>query len=379
MRVISADRGMTVSNIELRMENRTVRAEIDGKEVGHITVPDIPFCQCGVSIPLAGIQAVRTDENYRRQGIGSRMMARANEFAVDEGYTCSAVSTGRSNIARRLYARAGNVHLFTQARWQAPVDDITLPATSGPPVREYTRDDEIAVLELIRTVQRPYFGTREKSAERFRKLREGWKDDSPEPVAFVAEDGDQIIGFAHRLHYWSGLESEIFAPGDDMAVMKALAARLVERLQDTQDDCFQVSASDCQQALSHLLYEMGLRETKEHVFMFNILDLQGYLDATLNLYTDRAASMDVSALPARVKIHSGDQAGVLVLDGPAPAISLRASRRTMSRILCGRTSAWDAYLTNTASIKPQATVQTAAALQTLFPQTPYQHPALDRW
>ncbi|MFP3904527.1 MAG: GNAT family N-acetyltransferase, partial [Armatimonadota bacterium] len=103
---------MSHPQVEMQLHDRTVRAMAGDEKVGHITVPHIEFNFCtGITVPLAGIQAVRTDSNYRRRGIARRMMQQVHEFAFSHDYCCSAVSTGYSNIARRLYSSSGHVHL----------------------------------------------------------------------------------------------------------------------------------------------------------------------------------------------------------------------------------------------------------------------------
>ncbi len=372
---------MSETRIDMEIEDRTVRAMMGDEEVGHITVPHIEFNFCqDLTVPLAGIQAVRTDSNYRRRGIARNMMQEANDFAADNDYCCAAVSTGCSNIARRLYSSAGNVHLFSQPTWEAPLEEIVLPPTiDGVDVQAYAAADERAIVNLIAKVQEPYFGTRARGLKRFRKLHSGWKDDAPEAVAVVARRDDKIVGYAHRLQYWSGLESELFAADNSPEVLAALLAALVERLKASEDTTLRISVSDCQRALQHLLYEAGLRPDSEHVFMFNVLYWQGFLENLAPLFQKRARSIDISAVPESVTIEAGDGTGIIHLDGPADPFTVRGSSQTLTRVICGLLAGWDAYLVSDVDIEPKPTVQVASAIQAIFPTVPYQHPPVDRW
>ncbi|MFO7947735.1 MAG: GNAT family N-acetyltransferase [Armatimonadota bacterium] len=372
---------MSEPQIEIKTREHTVRAMLGDEEVGHITVPHIDFNFCeGLTVPLAGIQAVRTDSNYRRRGIARAMMQEVNEFALTNDYCCSAVSTGYSNIARRLYSSSGHVHLFSQPTWEAPLDEITAPAASNDVhVQSYSDADEQAVVDLIAKVQGPYFGTRVRSPERHRKLYSGWKDDSPPAVAAVARRDGKVVGYAHRLHYWSGLESEVFALDDSVEVLAALLASLVERLKASDDTALRVAVSDCQRALQHLLYEAGLRPQKEYVFMCNVLNWQGFLDTLAPLFEKRVKAIDISAVPEAVTIEAGDRQGIIHLNGPAGPFTIRSGSKTLTRVICGLVAGWDAYLVSDMDIEPKPTVQVASAIQAIFPSVPYQHPPLDRW
>ena len=53
------------------------------------------------------VSEIHVDEDYRGQGFGARMMARAEEQARAGGYTVMALHTRANNPARRLYERCG--------------------------------------------------------------------------------------------------------------------------------------------------------------------------------------------------------------------------------------------------------------------------------
>jgi len=366
---------------QLRWQDRTVIASLDGRDVGNITVPDIPFhFSRGVYVNLAGIGAVGTDESVRRLGIATDMMREANRFAIERGYTCSAVSTGLTNIARRLYARAGNVHLFSQSTYAAQIADLPAPTlSSDATIRPYEQADEPTVMALIDRLEFPFFGTRKKTPERFRNLQEGWDDDAPELVAFVAEQAGEIVGYCGRFQFWSGLESEMFVLDDDPAICDALLHALAATVSEVGEPELRFSLSECRRDMLHFLWAYGFRPQSTYVFMFNILDLQQLLHQLRPLFQHRAADVDASALPAALILQWADQSGTIEPGGSGPAVTLQASRDLMTLVICGTISAWEAYLRGSLAIEPRPTPEMARALQLLLPAVPYQHPAVDRW
>ncbi len=366
---------------QLRWENRTVIASLEGRDVGHITVPDIPFhFSRGVHVKLAGIGAVGTDESVRRQGIAGEMMRAANRFASERGYASSAVSTGLSNTARRLYARAGNVHLFSQSTYAARIADFTAPPPAcDATLRPYQQSDEATVMALIERSELPFFGTRTKTPERFHNLQEGWNDEAPEPLAFVAERAGRLVGYCGRFQYWSGLEAEMFVLDDEPAVCAALLQALAAGVSAAGEAELRFSVSECRREMLHVLWAHGFRPQSTYVFMFNILDLQQLLHQLRPLFAQRLADLDAATLPATVILQGPEQSGIIELGGSGPQVTLRADRDILTLVLCGTISAWEAYLRGSLAIEPRPTPATAEALQLLLPAVPYQHPAVDRW
>jgi len=218
-----------MTDIEYRTSGRRVQATAQGEEVGRIAVPDIVFhWGDGISISLAGIADVRTDQRFRRRGIASGMMRQAVGFARQAGYGASAVSTGSENTARRLYSRAGYVHLFRVWCFSRQIEarqDIEVPSDFS--IRPYQDEDMPDVLGLIQETKSPFFGSRRTMPEEWAAARSG--ADGGEPaLAFVAVRGGEVIGFADRFLHWHARTSEIIVRTGDgqFRVGDALVAAL---------------------------------------------------------------------------------------------------------------------------------------------------------
>jgi len=370
------------TEIIYEVSGRRVAALADGEVIGHVYVPDITFhWGDGVFVPLAGIGGVMTDERFRRRGVASRMMKEAVELARRCGYGGSGVSTGMTNVARRLYSKAGYVHLFSMHRYSRRLEEAHLPAPPpGVTIRPYEERDLNGVLALIEQTERPFFGSRKKSPKRWKALRARSAGRAP-ALAFVAERGGRIVGFADRRVHWEALTGEVFAePGPDrFALGEALVAaleRAAVRLGE-QSLCFW--ATDCEDFPVRMLLNRGYELTTSRVFQFNILSLQRLMEQLEEALVRRAARLDTGLLPASIELRYNGEAGKVDLGGPGQALELRASRDVVTNVICGIYSAWDAYLRGVMDIGPSLGPEQRRALEALFPAVPYHHPPNDWW
>jgi len=362
---------------------RTVRARCDGRKLGNVTVPDIHLhWGAGVFVPVAGIAAVGTEETARRSGVAAGMMRQVLRFARAEGYTCSAVSAAHTNIARRLYARAGNVYLFSLHRFRRTLARRKPPAPPvGVAVRPFRKSDLLRVLDLIRCVERPFFGSARKIDREWRDLHFGKA--APPVAAFVARRYGRVVAFADRFQQWASvLSGELFVDPSERAP-SAVAALLLALLENACLDVGETDlsfwATECETSLLRLLETRGYRRDNSHVFMLNILDLEGLLDVLRPAFLDRAAALDRADLPSRLEFVAPEHAGGLDLPGDLPPIRLETDRPTLTRVLTGVRSAWEAYLRADLHIRPSPTPLATAAVQTLLPAVPFLHPVNDWW
>jgi len=371
-----------MTEIEYSMSGRRSLATVGGEQIGQVGVPDIPFhWGHGTFIALAGIGGVGTDSRFRRQGVASRLMAEAVRFARENGYGASAVSTGSRNVACRLYSKAGYVHLFSMhgftRRIEAPEGGIV---GQGLAIRPYAEKDLDQVLALIRETERPFFGSRQKTPERWQGARSGGKGRLP-GLAFVALRDGQIVGYADRILHWQALTGEVFArsDGEQFHVGDALVATLEEAAARLEEESLRFWATDCEDFPVRLLRNRGYQLSISRVFKFNILSLQKLVDQLGDLFRGRVAGLSEGEVPASIELVYDDQRGVITLGGALEGIKLAASREVVTKVICGRFSAWDAYLRGVMDIHPSVEPNVQKVLEALLPTVPFQHPANDWW
>jgi aminoglycoside 2'-N-acetyltransferase I len=123
-------------------------ADSRGRIVGHASV--VPRLLEADEVPMTTgyVEAVATHPDWRRRGIASRLVARANEHIAGT-FELGALSTDLYPV----YARAG------WERWHGP----TYVRTDGGPVRTGDEDDGIMILRTARTP--PLAGTEALSCE----------------------------------------------------------------------------------------------------------------------------------------------------------------------------------------------------------------------
>ena len=371
-----------MTSVEYCTEGRWVRAMASGEEVGRVVVPDIAFhWGQGLTMPLAGIADVRTDQRFRRRGIASRMMNEAVRFARDSGYGGSAVSTGSENVARRLYSGAGYVHLFSMWRFSRRIEGSCPTQTpSGFSIRPYENGDLAGVLGLIRETEAPFFGSREKAAKQWAAARSGDGGREPAP-AFVAQRGGDTVGFADRFLHWQTMAAELFVRSDpeQFRLGDALVGALEVASGSVGEEDLHFWATECEDFPVRLLRNRGYRPTASRVFMFNILSLQRLLDELRDLFRNRAAGLDPRELPAEIEIVYPGERAKLELGGQAEAIRMEGPRAVVTRVVCGMLPAWEAYLMGLVDIRPGVEPHVRRACHELLPSTPFHHPVNDWW
>lgn len=364
------------------MRDRTVVARVGDEDVGRITVPHVALqWGGGVCVPVAGISGVGTDQRFRRRGIAAGMMHEALAFARQEGYACSAVSTSAHNVARRLYTRAGNVHLFFMRRYTRPLSDAAREASShGLAIRPYRPSDGPRVAALVRDATRPFFGAREVT-DTDRLAPRQHKPDQPRPLGFVAERAGEVVGYVGRFQHWFNCAWEIFVRDDDMprAAAAALLAAMEAACARDGLDAVQFWTTESEEFPTRLLLDRGYTPDASRVFMLNILDLQALLDQLAPLFEQRSSRLDTQILPAELRLTCDGESAAVALSGRGPGIEVRASRKTMARVLCAAVSAWEAYLRSDLDVVTPMHEHTRRALDALLPGAPYVHPVHDWW
>jgi GNAT superfamily N-acetyltransferase len=373
-------------DVSCLVEDRVVRALVDGSQVGRISVPDIDFHWGeGVFVSMAGIAGVGTDEEFRRRGIASKMMEEATAFARSKGYSCSGVSTNLSNNARRLYAKAGYIMLFKPGQFEKTITSSEATEESGVRIRRYETGDESELIGIFETVYRSHYGHRKKTQARWKILRDKIRTEDPDFI-FVAERNDEIVGWSGYFQQWFGPVSEICVlPGEDFEVIaRALLGRLETHLFEGGKADLGMWVPDDGGPIATLLAQSGYRFNEMRVFMLSILDLPGLLKALLPLFNKRIDGQEswqgglVIRTPSQ---QSGLNVGeaLRVYDGSAPDAEILLPQDVLVKMLSGLMPAREAYLDGLLDVQPRMTPDLGALLNTLFPQVPMFHPADDLW
>ena len=371
-----------VEGVDIAMEGDKVAALHGGEEVGRIHVPRLSLQWCrGTHVPMGGIGGVGTNERFRRRGIARMMMERAVTHARSLEYPCMGVSTGAANVARRLYSGAGCVYLFSmQGHARRPSSRrVQLPPSIE--IREYETADEQAIMQLRCAAYGAFFGCQEPDARKWRNMRRGTLDVDTESV-LVAVQGGTPVGYASYFQHWFGLACDICVgecrqrPQIGRALLRRLEQRLVAR------GCAQAtfSATEDETFVRRLLAGERYHPVQPRVFQVNILDLGKLLSCLGPILATRISQ---SAQPGwtgtlTVRTDEGEGSVGLGVDPESSAITVTASQKTLTRVLCGRLSGWEAYLRGDLKVEADGDADTPNLLQAILPRVPCCHP-IDEW
>jgi len=381
-----AMRGTEV-DIRLDREKRQIQAWLDEKQIGRITVVPVGLdWGRGTVVPMGGIAGVGTEEAYRGLGIARRMMERATAFSREQGYPVGGVSTGCSNVARRLYARSGYVYLFSIDQYEKPV---SRPEPARPPdgaaVRPYAAGDEAGILELLNRSYsaQDFFGGRSRDASEWVARRTALLTADPQSV-WVAVRNGTVVGWAEYYFHWGARENcaLLVEESEDAAdVARALLTRLERSLADAALTRLTFHASRHQTRIVDSLLKAGCRRRAGCVFQVAIFDLPDLLSRLRPLYVERLRSSQLDEWPGVLRVEMGEQAAEIELPGGAAGrrVEINGPYETIVRVLCGRDSAWQAYLRGHLQIVDRVDQDSIRALNAILGQYPWYHPLRDRW
>jgi hypothetical protein len=403
--------------ILLDVSKRTVYAMDGEKKIGEIHVPHIELdWGYGVTVPMAGIAGVGTNEAYRKQGIASAMMQKAVEFSRNEGYAVGGVSTNNRNIARRLYSKSGYVFLFKidilGKKLTAVANADMLP--NSDKIRSYRAGDESGIVEVWQECYslKGFFGARARTPSTWLSLRQNALKENPDCIQVVVEN-NAIVGYAGFYRHWMNI------PHAEIVILPEYAftwgAGLINKIEQlayrSGFEYLYFDVSPCQFIIRDILLKTGyVEETgKSYVFQVAIFDIAKLLLQLRPLLEIRAQKAGLEYFPEKLVIEtSGSVATAELKNGkPDSYLHMIADLPTLTAVLCGQMSAMEAYLRGLLNIKsnidvfkPQksSSVSTEpheewidgkfilitrdygmSILDAIFPQTGWLHPKYERW
>jgi len=123
---------------------------VNGKLVAHVNM-ETKKLNHGEDLhaKTAGIAGVCTDSDYRKEGIGTRLMKYALNEAQQRGISNASLFTGLDNPAIRIYRRLGFVEILT---WRTYIKYIDYPVIFAQWLRDLNRsikDSRNAARKLI--------------------------------------------------------------------------------------------------------------------------------------------------------------------------------------------------------------------------------------
>ena len=118
-----------LSRLLSRNDQQFLIADDDGRAVGWIHMVIAEFVESGAFVVIGGLVV---DRDHRKQGIGRRLLAHAEAWAVKNG--CSIIrlwSSSRRTEAHRFYERIGYTNIKTQYSFMKSLDGAGSDAFRG--------------------------------------------------------------------------------------------------------------------------------------------------------------------------------------------------------------------------------------------------------
>jgi len=369
-------------DIKIVTEDNRVLAECNDEVVGHITVPEIDFQWCqDTFVTMGGIGGVSTNEKFRRRGIAGNMMNTAVAYSKSKGYVCGGVSTGANNIARRLYSRAGYEYVFSMQGFARKPRSLQYERPLGTQIRGYRDNDEHLITQLRCVEYGGFFGTRKLNASRWLATRQSTLKDDSESVLLAIQDGE-IVGYASYFQHWFNIACDIcvLECREQLEVGRMLLRALESRLVARKCNLAVFSATEDEPFIQKLLEIERYKPGRTRVFKVNILNLNGMLHRLANVFEARIRASSIPDWTGIFQIETQSDCGVVEI-GSNPELyhlSLTTSEPTLTQVLCGRMSGWEAYLRGLLNVTSNCDEHTPILLQTLLPEVPCCHP-IDEW
>jgi len=348
---------------------------VDGQPVANnFSIDLIGHMPCNTHVSVYYVDWVHAHPKFRRKGLSRLAMARVLSDARARRCSCTGLGTGTRNVAHALYRSFGFVDLPTTEQLRCDLPGPSCPArVKGVNVRAYRPGDETAIAKLLNACRAESWAHRPARPRQF----------TPDTIAILAHKGRKLVACVTAVPRDGRDNSAIirevgFAPGDDQQkIAEALIGKLHRELQKRG-----VERTDLYlgaRALAPILQPLGYR-THRHggVSMFALLNLPQFLDELRPLLAHRLAKKDKTEYVGTIAlVGEKHRAGlriqtgrITVLNRPPsrPDIALVASDETITRIVVGVETPFEAYLQLRLRISPMLNDDVRDLLDALLPR-----------
>ena len=345
---------------------------VNGQPVANIFSADL-VCHLprNTHVSMFFLYWVHCSPKFRRRGLTRLAMSRSMNSFRARRCSCAALGTGTRNVAHALYRSFGFVDV-------PPHEELTcelpgapgLKRSPGVKVRPYRRGDERAMARLFNACYADTFACRPMQPRAV----------DAETIALLARRGRRLAGCVTA--YVSGdsasiRELAVAAGKKRQQVAAALMAALHRRLErrGAKKATLRVGVP----SLAELLQPLGYRSRRTgEIDMFALLDLPQFLTELKPLLEHRLRAGKRSDWCGTVAVMGQKHRAALKIDRgrvrvlaapPAGAeVSLTGSDLTITRIVGGIETPFEAYLQLDLRISPMLNDQVRDLLEALFPR-----------
>jgi putative sterol carrier protein len=327
------------------------------------------------------IDWVHTNSLYRRKGLSRWAMQQTMAHKAVRRFSYATLGTGTQNIAHAMYRSFGFVDVFYSEDFTRELREEKAKVVDGLLIRSYLPGDEVKMAALANECYSVMLGEGRARAKRRRLSNTYIK---------IAEKDGEMLGYAQATRGRSKEEAyfqEIFLKKverrDDIGA--ALLCALHNDL--TAHGFKKISMFQAQlmedEFLRKLFYNSGYSSQRTGgVYMFKIINLPMLLEEISPLLSKRLKDSDYKDWHGRIGIAGHQHRASLTVENGQVSISegglddadilISADDDTITKIILGRVTPFEAYLQLELSIQPTVNDGITGLLDTVFPRIPKQ-------
>jgi GNAT superfamily N-acetyltransferase len=366
----------------------TYHADVDGYLGGSVdSLIDVDCWPGGVTVPRHWVAWVHTAPKWRRKGFSRELLFATLADRYNKQGLVSGLDTGTTNVAHTLYRAAGFVDIVVWYTWHRTTErGVKAPKVKNVRVRAGNGRDARLICDLANSVYKDCLWFR----------RERPREWSREVVCAVAERTGKAAKKEGRLagHIlgWLGepdrkgkrkmqIVQMCVAPGKGaQATARALGARFCALSAQRGASRISAWAIPEDEAVKCGLMEAGYSTKKDGgVDLWRINDLPGLLRHLTPLFESRLKKKKrndwCGTVAIRGETHraalrlSAGKVSVLSQIPKRPDIGIDADDETVTLLVAGRQTAFEAMLQVRLRITPKANRDVTTLIEALFPKT----------
>jgi len=354
---------------------------IEEQRVGNV-FSTVSYCYHfpgGTHVTGAYIDSVRTLYKYRRMGLSSEAMRQILAHPAIRQCSFVALSTKVENPAHAIYKSFGFVDMPLGEPFYIELKYEKLDIPEGLVIRAYSQGDEIKMAELANQF---YSDSMNASRIKARKYRGAIK------VTKIAEKDGEMLGYVFAPLPMTVGQDEVELMDiclKNMNDLKSVGTLLLRSLhndllsQGFKRLMFWNSLAN-KEDVKRMLNELGYysRPIGGLVSMFKIINLPMLLEEITPLLLKRLVNSDYKDWQGKIGISSKQHRATVAIENGEIGISeellndmdiiLIADDDTITEMIIGRATPFDAYLQRRMTIKPIANDKVIRLLKQLFPK-----------
>jgi len=354
---------------------------VEERKVGNIFLkPAVRHLPENTHVTMLYVDQVHTDSRYRRKGLSSWTMKEAMLHKAVRRCSCAYLATGKRNVAHAMYRSFGFVDVTPSESFTKELQKEKAKVVEGLVIRSYSPGDEVKMASLANECYSDVLNGKRVRAKRPRLSKTYIKiaEKDGEMLGCVNASVDRSRGNAHIGDICLKKTDERHDIGS--AVLCALHNELVTNgFKEITISCLGERAE--LDFLRKLLSNFGYSSQRTGgIGMFKIINLPMLLSELSPLLSKRLQNSDYKEWQVIIGIAGNQHKASIIIEKGEIGVSeevlgdanilLSGDDDTITRIIAGMKTPYEAYLQTELSIRPMVDDKELGLLETIFPRIP---------